>query len=397
MALSSPRKVGLWIVPGLLLGASGGGCSSGRAASVPGAQGRVEKRSLDDLFLLTGEIRAASGAQLRAPVLPQPQIRWIEEDGASVRAGDRVLEFDSAAVLANLEELRTKVLQSGIQLESKEREVAAEAEKRRSAFEKAEVEAEKARVDAVVPQELRSSLEWRKMQTTLLERETAREKARLDREAFAVTARTELLSLQGELQKARRALEVAEESVRSASVAAPADGIFVVGKHWRRDEDRKFQAGDNVWPGFPVAEIPDSASLEVDARLSEVDHGRIEAGMEARVVVDTFPDRVFAGKVAEVASVADESRERPGFAVRVVLEAADPALMRPGLSVRVEVVRGRYGDALTVPRAAVRFDEGRPVVEAPGRDAAEIQLGACTPLDCLVRSGLREGDLVRLF
>ncbi|HEY6546488.1 MAG TPA: HlyD family efflux transporter periplasmic adaptor subunit, partial [Vicinamibacteria bacterium] len=170
-----------------------------------------------------------------------------------------------------------------------------------------------------------------------------------------------------------------------------------VGKHWRRDEDRKFQAGDNVWPGFPVAEIPDPASLEVDARLSEVDHGRIEAGMEARVVVDTFPDRVFAGKVAEVASVADESRERPGLAVRVVLEAADPALMRPGLSVRVEVVRGRYGDALTVPRAAVRFDEGRPVVEAPGRDAAEIQLGACTPLECLVRSGLREGDLVRLF
>ena len=95
--------------------------------------------------------------------------------------------------------------------------------------------------------------------------------------------------------------------------------------------------------------------------------------------------------------MADESRERPGFAVRVVLAAADPAIMRPGLSVRVEVVRGKYGDALTVPRAAVRFDEGRPVVEAPGRDAAEIQLGACTPLDCLVRSGLREGDLVRLF
>jgi HlyD family secretion protein len=357
----------------------------------------VEKRAFDDLFLLTGEIRAASGAQLRAPALPQPQIRWIEEDGTSVTAGDRVLEFDSAAVLANLEELRTKVLQAGIQLESKKREVAAEAEKRRTAFEKAEVEAEKARVDAAVPRELRSSLEWRKMQTTLLERETAREKARLEQQAFAVTARAEVLSLQGELHKARRALEIAESSVRSASVAAPAAGIFVVGKHWRRDEDRKFQAGDNVWPGFPVAEIPDPASLEVDARLSEVDHGRIEVGMAARVVLDSFPDRVFAGKVAEVASVADESRERPGFAVRVVLDSADPALMRPGLSVRVEVVRGSYADALSVPRAAVRFEEGRPVVEAPGRAAAEIELGACTPLHCLVRSGLREGDRVRLF
>jgi len=128
-----------------------------------------------------------------------------------------------------------------------------------------------------------------------------------------------------------------------------------------------------------------------------VDHGRIAVGMPARVVVDTFPDRAFAGRVDEVASVADESRERPGFAVRVVLDAADPALMRPGLSVRVEVVRGSYPDALALPRAAVRFEKGRPVVEARGRVATEIELGSCTPLHCLVRSGLREGDLVRLF
>jgi hypothetical protein len=380
-----------------LMGAASSACSPGFAKTARPAEALVEKRSLEDIFLLTGELRAARGAELRAPLLPQPQIRWIADDGISVAAGERVLEFDSAAVLANLEELRTKVLQAGIQLESKEREVAAEAERRRTAFEKAEVEAEKARVDAAVPKELRSSLEWRKMQAALLERETAREKARLDQQAFAVSARAEVLSLQGELQKARRALQVAEEGVRSASVTAPTAGIFVVGKHWQREEDRKFQAGDNMWPGFPVAEIPDPSSLEVDARLSEVDHGRIEVGMKARVVLDSFPDRVFAGQVAEVASVADESRERPGFAVRVVLEAADPALMRPGLSVRVEVVRGSYPEALAVPRAAVRFEEGRPVVEARGRDAAGIELGACTPLHCLVRAGLREGDVVRLF
>ena len=396
MTMRSRRKPDVLVLLSLL-GASALGCSSGRAAGAPPAEGRVEKRTFDDVFLLTGEIRAARGAQLRAPPLPQPQVRWIEEDGKSVAAGDRVLEFDSAAVLANLEELRTKVLQAGIQLESKEREVAAETERRRTAFEKAEVETEKARVDAAVPKELRSSLEWRKMQTTLLERETAREKARLDRKAFAVTAGADVLSLEGELLKARRALEVAEESVRSASVAAPAAGIFVVGKHWRRDEDRKFQAGDNMWPGFPVAEIPDPRSLEVDARLSEVDHGRIAVGMPARVLVDTFPDRAFAGRVDEVASVADESRERPGFAVRVVLEAADPDLMRPGLSVRVEVVRGSHRQALTVPRASVRFDGGRTLVEPAGLAATEVELGACTPLYCLVRSGLREGDLVRLF
>ena len=70
--------------------------------------------------------------------------------------------------------------------------------------------------------------------------------------------------------------------------------------------------------------------------------------------------------------------------------------MRPGLSARVEVVRGEWKDALTVPRAAVRLVDGRNVVERAGR-TEPLEVEACTPLLCVVASGLREGDRVRLF
>lgn len=372
------------------------GVSCAPAGASNPSEAVVERRSVEDVYYLTGEIQAVRSAWITAPHLPQPQIRWLAEDGSAVKEGERVVEFDSASVLASLEEQRTKLVQAEIQLESKRRELEAELDKRRAALDKEEVEVKKARVDAAVPQQLRSSLEWRKMRTALLERETALEKARLELQAFEVSARSDLLGLGSEYQKARRQLATAEDNLRSASVAAARAGIFLVGKHWRRDEERKFQAGDNVWPGFPVASIPDPAAMDVEARLSEVDHGRIASGMKARVVLDTFPDRVFEGEIAEIGSVADESRERSGFPVRVSLRQLDPALMRPGLSARVEVVRGRYRQALVVPRAALRFSEGRATLTPLGRgDDAELE--ACTPLECVVRAGLREGDRVRLY
>jgi HlyD family secretion protein len=143
---------------------------------------------------------------------------------------------------------------------------------------------------------------------------------------------------------------------------------------------------------------------EIQAALAEADYGRIAPGMIARCVLDTYPDRVFDGRVEEVGSVSRESGGRgwfssaakPGFPVRVSLASSDP-LMRPGLSVRVEVVRSTWSKALSVPRGAVRFEKDGPVVRRGGGETARVKLAACTPLECVVESGLVEGDRVSLF
>jgi multidrug efflux pump subunit AcrA (membrane-fusion protein) len=90
------------------------------------------------------------------------------------------------------------------------------------------------------------------------------------------------------------------------------------------------------------------------------------------------------------------SATKPGFPVRISLDRTDP-LMRPGLSVRVEVVRGTWEKALSVPRGAVRFEKDGPVVRRAGGDATKVTLRACTPVECVVESGLAEGDRVSLF
>ena len=377
--------------------------SNGVAA--PGEATAV-RRSLEDVFLLSGELTAVRSVSIVTPRSEGPlQIRWMVEDGTDVAEGDRVLEFDAARVIQNIEERRLRLRQAENERESRERTLAADGDHKRVAVDKAEIEAEKARVDAAVPRELRSAVEWRQMQATLLEKKAELEKARLDHRAFQVSSRSDLEVLRRAEEKVRREVETAEQSLASMSVRAPRSGVFLISNFWQWGPEgpRKLQPGDTVWPGFGVASIPDPSAMEVAATLSEVDHGRVTAGMKVRCILDTYPDRTFEGRVEEVRAVAGEPRRMAGgansasgFPMRISLDRTDP-VMRPGLSVRVEVVRQVWTRALVVPRHAVRFEKEQAAVMRKGRtDPTPVRLGGCTPQDCVVEEGLAEGDDVLL-
>ena len=389
------------------LAAVGCGSASGaNGGAAPGAA-KVARRAVEDVFLMTGELRAVRSVSVVAPRSEGPlQIRWMADDGADVAAGERVLELDASRVIQNIEERRLRLRQAENERESRERTLAAEGDRKRVAVDKAEVEAEKARVDAEVPAELRSALEYRKMQAALLEKKAALQKARLELRAFETSSRSDLEVLLRTEEKVRREVDAAEKSLASLSVRAPKSGVFLVSNFWQWGPEgpRKLQPGDTVWPGYGVASIPDPTAMEVAATLSEVDHGQIGAGMDVRCILDTYPERTFTGRIEEVRAVAAEPRRLAGgattvsgFPARISLAATDP-VMRPGMSVRVEVVRKRWPDALAVPRAAVLFDgTGAAAVVREGHGGpTAVRLAGCTPVFCVIESGLDEGDHVAL-
>ncbi len=305
----------------------------------------------EDVFLLTGELHAIEAVTISTPRVRgggDMQIRWLAEDGRDVKAGDRLVDFDSSRVLEGLEEKRLRLRQAQNEREAKEHSLLAEADGKRAAVDKAEVEAEKAAIDAAVPRELRPAVEWRQVQATYMESRAALEKARLEAKAFDVSARADLEVARRAEEKARREVETTEGSLQGLSIVAPKDGIFLVGNYmrWGPDGPRKLQPGDAVWTGFTLASIPDPSRMDVEATLAEVDFGRVVPGMKARCILDTYPDRVFEGRVEDVGAVASGTASRfgiasraSGFPVRVSLATTDP-VMRPGLSVRVEVLRG---------------------------------------------------------
>lgn len=221
MARSRGAALPLWrrgAALGLAL-ATSYACGSGRAdtGALASDELRVARKPVEDVFLLTGELKAVRSFSLAAPRGGERelQIRWMVEDGAEVAAGDRLVEFDAARLIQTIEERRLKLRQAENERESRERSGAAEAERKRVAVDKAEVEAAKARIDAEVPAELRAEVEYRKLQAAWLEKKAALDKAVLERDAYAVTTRSEIASARAAEEKARRDVAAAELALGS--------------------------------------------------------------------------------------------------------------------------------------------------------------------------------------
>jgi HlyD family secretion protein len=385
-------------VPAALLAAAvaaGCGRASASAPATAPPTTAVRRATVEDVFLLTGEVQAVRSDELTVPRAEggRFQVRWMAEEGEEVEAGQAVVELDNAQVAQGLEEKRQRLTQAHIALEGREAALEAEMAGKRLDLQKAEVEAEKTEIEASVPQDLRSRKEWHEKQQLHRAAQAALQKARLAVTTLEATGKAELAGLRLAQEKSARQVHLAETSVQGLSLHAPRAGIVLLGR--APNEDRPLQVGDNLWAGWRVASIPDLASMEVVAYLPEVDEGRVAPGQPARVVLDAHRGRSFDGRVEEIAAVAQDVRYTSGFKVRVSLASPDPALLRPGLSARVEVVRRVFPDALLVPRRALLRDGSQVHVRPAGPgDPVPVEIAACLALECVVSRGLSEGDRV---
>jgi multidrug resistance efflux pump len=369
------------------------GCLSGYSEDAPEEQLRVRRGAFVHEVVLSGELEAARGELLSVPPLPswQTAIKWIAEDGAAVKANDPVAELDNTALTADLDSKRQAAMQATQELQQKESEWKADLEQKELEVEKKKSDLDKALLDAKVPKELLSGRSFEEKQTALRRATTEHEKAVDTLRARRTGIASERENLILNIEKTQREIAIAERAINALVLRAPRDGIVVVKDHqW---EGRKLQTGDPVWVGFPIALLPDLATLRVNAALADVDDGKIAMGMPVTVTLDGYPDMKFAGRITAISAVAQESRRqslRRYFEVLVALDKLDPARMRPGLSARVVVRRETRPSALLAPRAALDLSGKTPRAKV-GDELKDVKLGPCNALDCVVLSGLEEG------
>ena len=373
------------------------GCFSGYSDERPADDLRVRRGAFISEIVLSGEVEAAAGDMLAVPPLPswQTAIKWIADEGTAVKAGEPVVELDNGALTSELESKRQTAMQTVQELQQKEAEWEADLEQKGLEVEKKLSELEKARLAALVPRDLLSLRGYEEKQNTLRRTTTEHEKAvdLLKSRRTAVDAERQNLVLR--IEKAQREIAIAEQAINALVLRAPRDGIFVIRDHpW---EGRKLQTGDPVWVGFPIAMLPDLETLRVKAALADVDDGKIAVGMPVTMTLDGYPDVPFAGRITSISAVAQESQRqslRRQFAVMVELDRLDRERMRPGLSARVIVSREKRPQALLVPRSAVDFGGEKPRARLRSGGFKDVTLGSCNAIDCVVTSGLAEGEAV---
>jgi HlyD family secretion protein len=362
---------------------------------------KVMRGSLGDRVLLTGELRAASAVELVVPrtLTWMLAIRWMAEDGAQVKAGDRVLSFDNSAVTADLETKRLALLEAQMTLRSSSDLAAMDTQTKENELAQHQVAFDKAKVLATVPADLLAKRDYQERQLEQKRAEVAVKKAKEDLAAQKQEAELEERVKQVDLEKAKRAIDDADTVIAALDIKAPRDGIVVVGTHpWL---GRKYRLGDSAQPGWAIITMPDVGSaMQVHAELSDVDDGRVSVGMAGKCTLDAYPAEAIACTVTQLTPVArgtnDQSLRR-AFAVELALAKPD-ARMRPGMSVKVELARAGIQDALLVPRGAVVFgDDGKQVrVRLAGGALRDVGLGPCDAQHCVVEHGLAEGDQVMI-
>jgi hypothetical protein len=65
------------------------------------------------------------------------------------------------------------------------------------------------------------------------------------------------------------------------------------------------------------------------------------------------------------------------------------------MSLKVEVDAFRLPDVLLAPRGGLSLETEPAVAFLRGGDNREVEIGACNALECIVESGLSEGDRLR--
>ena len=359
---------------------------------------RVTRGTFQARLLLTGELEAVESAKIIVPRTPswRMPVRWMEEDGAVVVEGQKVVELDNSTFSSDLEQNRLEESRALNERMRKEADIAVDLADKRFRLEQVRIAHEKAAIEADVPERLRPRREHQEKQLALAKAEVEMAKAGEELESSREAAEAELEELGLALAKARQEVRVAEKAIEELTLRAPTDGILVIAEN--RREGRKFQTGDNVHVGLAVASIPELTSMQVQARLSDVDDGKITVGMRAVCYLDTYPDESFAGEVIEIMPIAKEQgREsrRRAFIATIRLAETDPERMRPGMSVRAEVLPRPREDVLLVPRTALDFDGEAPRAILVDGSRVEVRLGPCNAGACVVEEGLGEGQKVR--
>jgi membrane fusion protein, multidrug efflux system len=142
-----------------------------------------------------------------------------------------------------------------------------------------------------------------------------------------------------------------------------------------------------------VFQVVDLSRLEVEIHLAERYLARIAVGQKARVTSE-FSELVANGEVIRIAPTVDAAT---GTVKVTVAVQQDGVVLRPGMFVNVDVVTETREQALLVPKRALVYEDGEPVVYV-ARDglATRVPLGPGQEQgdEREVAEGIEEGELV---
>ena len=348
-----------------------------------------------------GNLEAAEATPVTAPIDAQGQLKvaWLVPDGTPVKKGDVVVKFDPSEMERSLRDGQSDRTATDSRITGMRADTGGAIRNLERDGDLAREElkgADRYKVDdpgvfsrqEIIRSEIDRTLATKRIDTSDAVRSIRQDVAKVD---------LDLLDI--ERRKAGIAIERASKGLDALEIRAPNDGILVYKRDWRGDITR---VGDTVWPGEPVAEVPDLKTMEARVYVLEADAGGLAKGLSATVTVEAHPSIAYKAKIKKVDTLA---KRRTGwipvqyFGATLELDATDPAVMKPGQRVRAVLALDARPEAFSVPRNAIFEKNGKKIVyklEGAAFAPVEVTLGPAAVGRVVVEKGITAGDEIAL-
>ncbi|MBT8462205.1 MAG: efflux RND transporter periplasmic adaptor subunit [Gemmatimonadetes bacterium] len=192
------------------------------------------------------------------------------------------------------------------------------------------------------------------------------------------TALLEDANARAALVKAETNLELAEDRLNDVAVGAPIAGTVV---EKTVEEGQIITSAKEMTGGTILLRMADLNEVQVRTLVDETDIGVIEAGLEATIKVEAYPDREFTGNVLQVEPQAVVEQNVTLFAVLTRIQNRE-GLLKPGMNADVEIVIGARSGVLAIANGGIKtVDEARALVDALGLDPELLQQRVENPAD----------------
>ncbi len=256
------------------------------------------------------------------------------------------------------------------------------------------VEAQR-RLDSARSAHTRAEAAWKRAEELAREGITPADDLDTKREAVEL-AGIELASAQDNLELIRKGRIAGRGRSMESVIRAPAAGIVLA---------RAVDPGDPVVPltsfqeGTELATIADMGDLIFRGTVDEIDVGKLDQGVTARLKIGALPGVEVTGRLSKIAPQAKEEEGARLFDVEIELDPADEVTLRAGYSANADLIIREKEDILLIPERLVLFEEdgAKTFVELPGEgpeaepQKVEIETGLSDGLNIEIVSGLDEG------
>ena len=373
------RRAITWAVAAVVLCAVGGVVAAvSSAAPVSGTDGiptsRVQRGDLDMKVYAMGELRASHFETMTAPPIGggSLEITHLLHTGTVVKKGDLVMEFDPTEQRYKLEQNRSELLQAEQEITKAKADAAVTAAEDKVKLLKARFDVRRAELD-VQKNELVSTIDARKNDLALEQAKRVLAELEQDVKSRSASGKATIALAQEKRNKAKLAMDQAQQNIQKMRVTAPMDGLVALEKNENASGGfffggmtlPEYREGDKVEPGRTVGQVIDPREMELAAKVGELDRNNLKEGQSVEIALDALPGSTFRGTVKTLGGMNNrrfwEAETDAKFDMTIALTSKD-SRMRPGLSAQIVIQGDPHKNTLYLPRQALFLKDTKRVV-----------------------------------